>query len=123
MAHEHKLNQRIRTILEDYKNIKEQNMFGGLCFMHNGNMMCGADAKNGLMIRVGPEQYDNVMQLKYSRKMNFTGVTMKGLVFVNPQGYKTKAQLTRWLERGLEFTSSLPIKVKKNKKSKYTKLK
>jgi len=28
-------------------------MFGGLCFLVNGNMVCGVN-KDGLMVRVGP---------------------------------------------------------------------
>ncbi|NOX42740.1 MAG: TfoX/Sxy family protein [Gammaproteobacteria bacterium] len=113
MAHDEKLNQRIREILNVKKGVKEQNMFGGLCFMHNGNMLCGADQKHGLMVRVGPEQYEEVIKLKHARKMDLTGVPMKGLIFVDPDGYKTKAELTKWIERGVNFTNTLPKKVKK----------
>jgi len=49
--------------------------------------------------------------------MDLTGVSLKGLVFVDPEGYKTKASLARWIERGLAFTSTLPKKVKKKKSS------
>jgi len=87
-------------------------MFGGLCFMLNGNMMCGADLKNGLMVRVGSDQYEKVMKLKHARKMDITGVPMKGFVFVNVDGYKTKASLSKWIERGMMFTKTLPIKKK-----------
>jgi hypothetical protein len=113
MAQDENLIQRIRDIIKDKKGIKEQNMFGGLCFMHHGNMMCGADLKNGLSVRVGPEQYEKVLKLKHARKMDLTGTPLKGLVFVHPDGYKTKASLTKWIERGMAFTKTLPKKVKK----------
>ncbi len=113
MAYDEKLNSRIREVLKGKRGIVEMNMFGGLCFMHNGNMMCGADLKNGLMVRVGPEQFEKVMKLKFSKKMDITGVPMKGFVFVKPEGYKTKAQLARWVDRGMDFTKSLPKKIKK----------
>ena len=116
MAHDEKLNQRIREVLKDKKGIKEQNMFGGLCFLHNGNMLCGCDAKHGLSVRVGPDKYDETLKLKHARKMDITGVPMKGLVFVEPAGYKTKATLTQWIERGLAFTKTLPKKVKKKRR-------
>lgn len=113
MAYDEKLNSRIADILKGKKGIKEINMFGGRCFMHNGNMMCGADQKHGLMVRVGPEQHQKTLKLKHARKMDITGVPMKGLVFVNPDGYKSKSTLTKWIERGMAFTQSLPKKVKK----------
>lgn len=87
-------------------------MFGGLCFMDNGNMLCGADLKHGLSVRVGPEQYEKVLKLKHARIMDITGVPMKGLVFVNIEGYRTKAALSKWVDRGLVFTKTLPKKKK-----------
>ena len=113
MAYDEKLNQRIGEILKGKKGIKEQNMFGGRCFMHNGNMMCGADQKHGLMVRVGPDNYEKTLKLKHARLMDITGVPMKGLVFVDPDGYKTKATLSKWIDRGMAFTKTLPAKNKK----------
>lgn len=110
MAHDEKLNQRIREVLKGKRAITEKNMFGGLCFFHHGNMLCGADSKNGLMVRVGPCQYEKVLQLKHARKMNITGLPMKGLIFVGHDGYKTKSLLKKWVERGLTFTKTLPPK-------------
>ncbi len=116
MAHDKKLNQRIREILNGQKGIKEQNMFGGLCFLHNGNMLCGADQKNGLMVRVGPNQYDEVLKLTHAKEMDITGVVLKNMVLVGTEGYKTKASLTKWIERGMAFTKTLPKKVKKKRR-------
>jgi len=110
MAYDEKLNSRIREILKGKRGITEKNMFGGICFMNNGNMMCGADLKNGLMVRVGPEQFDKIMKLKYSKKMDVTGVPMKGFVFVKEEGYRTKAMLEKWINRGMSFTKTLPKK-------------
>ena len=110
MAHDEKLNQRIREVLKGKRGISEKNMFGGLCFLHHGNMMCGADLKHGLSVRVGPEQHEATLKLKHARPMDITGKPMKGLVFVDPAGYKTKAGLAKWIERGLAFTKTLPKK-------------
>lgn len=113
MAHDEKLNQRIREVLKGKRGITEQNMFGGLCFLHNGNMLCGCDLKYGLSVRVGPEKYEDILKLKHSRKMDITGTPIKGLVFVDPEGYKSKAQLSKWVELSLAFTKTLPKKKKK----------
>ncbi len=113
MAYDEKLNQRIREALKGKRGIAEKNMFGGLCFFHNGNMLCGADQKHGLMVRVGPEQYEDTLKLKHARKMDITGNPMKGLIFVDSDGYKTKALLIKWINKGLAFTRTLPKKVEK----------
>jgi len=41
MAYDEGLAQRIREALDDQPGISERKMFGGLCFMLNGNMACG----------------------------------------------------------------------------------
>ncbi|MFT4689964.1 MAG: hypothetical protein ACJASX_002448 [Limisphaerales bacterium] len=78
MALDEKLNHRLRELLADRKDIREQKMFGGLCFLHNGNMMCGCALKYGFSVRVGPEAYENTLKLKHVRQMDFTGVPLKG---------------------------------------------
>lgn len=110
MGHDKNLNERIRKSLKGIRGITERNMFGGLCFMHNGNMLCGADEKNGLMVRVGPEQYEKTLKMKHAREMKLTGKPMKGLIFVSKEGYKNKPSLDRWLARGIAFTRTLPKK-------------
>lgn len=115
MAYDEKLNQRIREVLKGKRGITEQNMFGGFCFMHNGNMLCGADSKHGLMIRVGAEQYEKTLKLKHAKEIDITGKPLKGLVFVSAEGHKRRSDLMKWIERGLEFTRTLPKKEKKKK--------
>lgn len=118
MALDEKLNQRIRDIVADRKGITETKMFGGLCFMHNGNMMCGCDLKYGFSVRVGPDAYEDALKEKHAREMDLTGVPLKGLVFVAPDGIRTKTMLTKWIDRGMAFTGALPPKKKKKKAAK-----
>ena len=56
MAHDEKLIGRIREVLEGQQGITEQNMFGWVCFLFKGNMLCGCDLTHGLSVRVGPDQ-------------------------------------------------------------------
>lgn len=110
MALDEALNQKIREILQNKKGITEKKMFGGLCFMHYGNMLCGADLKNGLSVRVGPDQYEKVLNLKYVREMDLTGKPLKGIVFIASEGIKTKANLIKWIDCALTFTRTLTKK-------------
>ena len=42
--------------------------------------------------------------------MDFTHRPMKGMVYVDPVGVVADAALAEWVQRGLEFTLSLPPK-------------
>ena len=116
MSYDADLYDRISTLLKSAKGIKPKKMFGGICFMHRGNMLCGID-KSRLMVRVGPDQYDAVLKMKHAKVMDITGKPMKGFIFVSEDGYKTDEKLNEWLALGLNFTATLPQK-KTKKKSK-----
>ena len=120
MAEDIVLNERLRDILRADSGIEERKMFGGVCFLHRGNMLCGCDSQHGLSVRVGPDQYDAVLRLKHAKEMDFTGRPLKGLVFVEPEGYRTKAMLRRWVDRGLRYTATLPRKSRRRRKQAMT---
>lgn len=112
MAYDEKLAERIEVALADVKGVSTRKMFGGLCFMVNGNMCCGV-VKDRLMLRVGPEHYDEVLTMKGAAPMDFTGRPMKGMVFVEPAATKRPASVRKWVQLALDFVSRLPRKVKK----------
>ena len=117
MANDPLLTNRIEKLLSKVPQIELKKMFGGVCFMHRGNMMCGVD-NTRLMVRVGLEQYSLALSRKYAKVMDITGKPMKGFIFVSEQGYKTDKALQEWLNLGLKFTKALPPKKKLAKKSK-----
>lgn len=41
MAYDEQLAERIRTVLAGAEAIDERKMFGGIAFLHHGNMVCG----------------------------------------------------------------------------------
>ncbi len=84
-------------------------MFGGLCFMTHGNM-CFGILGSEIMVRVGPEAYEAALALPHARQMDFTGRSMKGMVYVDADGISEDADLESWLARGLGFARTLPPK-------------
>lgn len=89
--------------------MSERKMFGGLCFMTSGNMCFGV-VGDDLMVRVGPEKWKESLAMPFAREMDFTGRSMRGMVFVSSEGLGEVASLHRWLEIGLDYASSLPPK-------------
>jgi TfoX/Sxy family transcriptional regulator of competence genes len=108
MPFDEKLAERIRKVVGEGPEISERKMFGGLAVMHNGNMVCGV-VRDELMVRVGPDTYEEAVALPHARPMDFTGRPMRGMVYVASPGLKG-GDLDAWVERGLRYASSLPPK-------------
>ena len=92
MAYNEKLAKRIRESLTGIPKIEEKKMMGGLTFMVN-NKMCVGISGDDLMARIDPDVYDSALKRKGCREMDFTGRPMRGFVFVNTDGVKTKKDL------------------------------
>ena len=111
MAYDGGLAERLRELLDGRAGISERKMFGGLAFMLSGNMCCGI-VGDTLMARVGPENYMRALAEAHVREMDFTGRSMKGYVFVAPEGVESDQELQYWVDLCAEFVLSLPPKKK-----------
>ncbi len=109
MAYAESLAERVRAVLAGEPGVSEKRMFGGLTFLLNGNMCCGLTGTD-LMVRVGPDAYDEALARPHAREMDFTGKSLKGFVFVAPEGCASDADLRAWVGLGREFAASLPAK-------------
>lgn len=109
MAFDEGVAQRVREVLEEYPNVAEKRMFGGLAFMLNGHMCIGVIG-NELMVRVGPEQYAECLELPHARQMDFTGQPLTGFLFIDEKGIEADKDLLAWVKRATRFVASLPPK-------------
>ena len=110
MAYDEGLAERVREVLAGKRGITEKKMFGGLCFLHHGNMLVGVSGKGGLLVRFRREDHDRVMKLKHMRPMEFTKKPMQGYAYVDPKGLASQKDLEAWVGRCLEYVSTLPKK-------------
>jgi TfoX/Sxy family transcriptional regulator of competence genes len=113
MAADEELAGRIRVALLGAGTVREVRMFGGLCFMLNGNMVAGT-SKRGLLVRVGKEQHADALKLPGAKPMQMTGRPMEGYIFVDPAP-RDEQTLRDWLDRGVAFVKTLPPKPPKSK--------
>ena len=116
MAYDEGLAARIEAVLYGQRGIETKKMFGGLCFLLNGNMLCGIAGGDDLMLRVGPEQYGQVLAMEGAREMDFTGRAMKGMIYVDTAFAEEEAPLAAWIELALNFVKPLPAKKPKPRK-------
>jgi TfoX/Sxy family transcriptional regulator of competence genes len=100
MAFDEKVRARVAAALAKRKGIVEKRMFGGVAFLHNGNMALGVQDEN-LMVKVGADNYQAALKLPHARPMDFTGRPLTGYVYVAPAGFKTEKALQRWVESGI----------------------
>lgn len=109
MSYDEKAAERVRQVLTGRRDLVEKKMMGGMCFMVSGNMCCGISGL-ALMVRVGRDAYQEMLAQPHVRPLEFAGRRPSGFVLVDPAGYRTKAALATWIQRGLGLVSTLPAK-------------
>lgn len=109
MAYDETLAARVRDVLSDEFGVVEKKMFGGLAFMLRGNMTVGI-TKEGLMVRVGKENHDEMLALPHTRPMDFTGKSMTSFIYVDEPGVAAEDELRAWVARGVAYAGTLPAK-------------
>ncbi len=109
MPFDTQLADRIRQVLKNKRHISERKMFGGVCFMFQGKMLCGVE-KNNMVVRVGPNQYEAALKASHVRPMDFTGKPLRGFIYVSQEGLKSDKKLLDWIDLARTYVSSLPPK-------------
>ena len=109
MAFDENLAARIRVALARKKGVVEKKMFGGVCFLLNGNMLVGV-WKEFLIARLGPDRGDEALMEPHVKKMDITGKPMKGWIMVEPEGVEDDDQLKDWIQKAVKFVKTLPGK-------------
>lgn len=110
MAYDASLADRVRDLIGAGPDVSEIEMFGGLAFLLSGNMAVTVSHQGGLMLRVDRQQTDTLLSEPFAAPMVMRGRTMDGWLRVRAEGVKTKAQLQRWVDRGVAYARTLPPK-------------
>jgi TfoX/Sxy family transcriptional regulator of competence genes len=109
MPYNLEVDSRIRKLISNWKNTDAKKMFGGVCYLLNGNMVCGV-YKEFLILRLGEELGGKAMEKPFVRSFDITGRPMKGWVMVAQEGFKTDNELEDWLNQAKKFVETLPPK-------------
>jgi GNAT superfamily N-acetyltransferase len=100
MVYNKNLALMIRDVLGKKPGLIEKQMFGGIGFMIHGNMACGV-INDDLIVRVGPDQYNEALAKPHTRVFDMTGRPMRGWIVVTGKGYQTKRISRREFEEQL----------------------
>jgi TfoX/Sxy family transcriptional regulator of competence genes len=108
MAYDEKTAARLRELLASRTDVVEKKMMGGLCFMVKGRMCASVSGRGGLLIRVGPDAHASVLGEPHVQPMEMRKRVVTGFVRVAPEGYRTAAELKKWIKLGLDFVATMP---------------
>ena len=109
MAYSETTAQRLRAELGTLPGLAEKKMFGGICFLLGGNMVCGV-LGDDMIVRVGKAEYATSLARPGVRVFDFSGKPMAGWVMVAPDGYAAADDLARWVGLAVTYVGSLPVK-------------
>jgi hypothetical protein len=115
MAYDEKAAARVRKLLGGRRDVVEKKLMGGLCFMVKGGMCCSVSGKGGLLVSVDIEAQERMLLEPHVAPMEMGGRVMRGFVRVAPDGYRTEAALTKWIERGVTAAAARPAKKGRSK--------
>lgn len=112
MAYDRELADHIRELVAGEAGVAEQQMFGGLAFLVNGNMAIAASGQGGLLVRVDPAESDSLADGERVTPMVMGGREMRGWLHVAASAVGAEDQLEQWVNRGVGYARSLPAKSK-----------
>lgn len=108
MPYDPELAEQMRNTLKTRPGIQEKKMFGGYCWMLNGNMLCGVEVGR-YMFRVGKDLEPVALSRAGASPMDITGRPMKGIIWVNAM-HAQGGMLEDWINLALSFVNTLPPK-------------
>lgn len=110
MAYDTDLADRVRALIAAERTVDEKPMFGGLAFLIGGHMAVCVSGRGGLMVRVPPEQTEQLLGLDHVEPMIMAGRETRGWVRVGDDGVGTARALRAWVDRGVGYAKNLPPK-------------
>lgn len=109
MAYNERHAEILRNHLTSIQGIEEKKMFGGLCFMLNGNMLCGVH-KGGAMFRVGKDNETAALAVQGTSPLSFTKKKMGGMLDVDDDLLESCERRATLMSLALQFVGNLPAK-------------
>ena len=115
MAYSELLADRVREYLADLPMLEEKEMFGGLVFMYHEKMCLGI-IRDGMMCRIDPELFDEMLEKQGVSSLATPASSMKGFIVVDQAALRTRKDFEYWIELALAFNKKAKKTIKKKPK-------
>lgn len=111
MAYDEELADRIRLLAAaDGAATTEKRMFGGLGFLVGGNLAIAASGQGGILVRVDPEETEELVGTTPATVAVMRGREMRGWLRVASGDLDEDEALAPWVRRGVAYAGSLAPK-------------
>lgn len=109
MAFNPALDEKLQHIVAKWSDPERKKMFGGTGYLSKGNMVTGV-YKDFLVLRVGKEAEAELLSQPWCRPMDVTGKSMKGWLFVEPEGWDNDKRLNELVAQAKAFVDTMAPK-------------
>jgi len=109
LARDEGLEELMREDLRVEPGLAEKTMFGGRCWLLNGNLLCGA-RDDGMLVRLGKGQDGWALDLDDVTPMLSGSRRMQGWVRAGPAAFGDDGLRRKLIDAALAFVRSLPEK-------------
>lgn len=101
--------EQVRRLLAHVSHVEEKKMFGSIGFIVNGKLCVGVGdhIDHIMMVRVGPDKYEEVLKKNGVYPAIMRGREMKGYVFLKEEALKSETDLEYWLRLAVDFNKQL----------------
>jgi TfoX/Sxy family transcriptional regulator of competence genes len=109
MSYNEALTNRVRELLVHLPNVEEKKMFGSIGFMVNGKLCLGVGNHDDhiMMVRVGPEKYDEALRRPGAAPAVMRGREQRGYVFLVESAVVSSDDLAYWVSLALHYNKTL----------------
>lgn len=108
MAYDERLAARVREMLTDNSDVREQPMFGGLAFLIAGRMAVAASGQGGLLVRVDAACAEQLLKTTAAAPMEMKGRTVRGWLRIDGEHLHSQRELAEWITIGTTAATSTP---------------
>lgn len=112
MAYDTQLADRVRSALAGRSGLEEKNLFGGLNFSLNGNMVAAVNSQ-GFSLRVGTgAKYEEALKMPGIKPKMLGEKKMNGMIVAEESRYSTDEGLKEIVDFAADIVGKMDAKVK-----------
>jgi hypothetical protein len=109
MGRDKGLEELLSGCLESVRGVTQKAMFGGLAWLLNGNLLCGARS-DGMLVRLGKDNESWALKTPGIAPMMMRERRMQGWVRATSEAYGNDVSRQKLIDAALKFNQSLPKK-------------
>ena len=109
MAYDPRHYEIMAEMLGSTEGLSEKKMFGGVCFLLHGNMLCGVFRMGG-MVRVGKHRVEDALTLDGAEPMDMNGRKMGGFVRIEDPVFDDEETMQTLLGMAFSFVAPMTPK-------------